>query len=250
MAWIELHQEVRNHPKIQELARLLGISNAEATGYIINLWLFCAAYAQNGNLTNFSDDQLARACDFTCNVSVTLLKQYLIQTRLLDEKNGKITVHDWKKHGLRLLSSTKDRVRKYRQQKKLQQSGKRNGNVTVTSTLPNPTLPNHTIPNTTTVRQEFSSLFTPEFEKSWDEWIVYRREIKKPLKSETAIKKQLKFLAEQPNPVACIEQSIRNNWQGLFEDKNHGNSTGKNGTAFNGLDPAKYPGGFRGTRDH
>ena len=34
-----------------------------------------------------------------------------------------------------------------------------------------------------------------------------------------SVKKQIKLLLSQPNPANCINQSIQNQWQGLFEDK-------------------------------
>lgn len=58
----------------------------------------------------------------------------------------------------------------------------------------------------------------PGFVEAWNEWEEYRREIKKPLTMK-ARKKQWKFLARQPDAVAVLEQSIRNQWQGLFELK-------------------------------
>ena len=71
--------------------------------------------------------------------------------------------------------------------------------------------------------------FSEEFKKhtidvtfeQWCEWVDYRAEIKKKLTPRSA-KMQLKFLSEQPNPAKCIEQSIKNQWQGLFEEKNNG----------------------------
>jgi len=52
----------------------------------------------------------------------------------------------------------------------------------------------------------------------WNDWIEFRKEIRKPLKP-TTVKQQVKFLSEQPNPELVIEQSIRNGWTGLFELK-------------------------------
>jgi phage replication O-like protein O len=52
----------------------------------------------------------------------------------------------------------------------------------------------------------------------WAEWEQHRREIKKRLTPST-IKKQLNFLAKQPDPGACIDASITNGWTGLFAIK-------------------------------
>ena len=64
--------------------------------------------------------------------------------------------------------------------------------------------------------REFPILNNPEFLKSHLEWIEYRKGIKKPLTPIT-FKKQLEFLSKQPDPIAVINQSIKNGWQGLFE---------------------------------
>lgn len=57
----------------------------------------------------------------------------------------------------------------------------------------------------------------------WKEWIEYRKSIKKKL-TEFSVKKQLKFLELEPNPIEVINQSIRNQWQGLFPLKSNSNS--------------------------
>ncbi len=52
--------------------------------------------------------------------------------------------------------------------------------------------------------------------KSWDEWLEFRKEIKKKM-TPTTIKKQIQFLfLNQDDHVRIINQSIMNGWQGLF----------------------------------
>jgi len=65
----------------------------------------------------------------------------------------------------------------------------------------------------------FEKLNNEPFIKAFTEWIAFRKEIKKALKPST-ITKQLEFLNKQPEPITCINQSIQNGWQGLFEVKN------------------------------
>jgi len=57
-----------------------------------------------------------------------------------------------------------------------------------------------------------------EFPLVYFEWIEFRESIKKPMKDST-IKKQLDFLEKQEDPIAVINKSIMNGWQGLFELK-------------------------------
>lgn len=70
-----------------------------------------------------------------------------------------------------------------------------------------------------------------KFSQSWQEWTAYRVEMNKPV-GPTARKKQLSFLAGMGADAAsaCIEESIRNQWQGLFPLKVNGYANG-NGNA-------------------
>ena len=63
--------------------------------------------------------------------------------------------------------------------------------------------------------------FNGEFKTTWESWVNYRKEIKKPLKSETSMKEQLDMLAEhtETEAIEIIKKSIRNQWQGLFPIK-------------------------------
>lgn len=58
--------------------------------------------------------------------------------------------------------------------------------------------------------------------ENWREWVQYRSEIRKPL-TEKSAEKQVQMLCDcvrkGQDPVAIIDQSIRNQWTGLFELK-------------------------------
>jgi len=57
------------------------------------------------------------------------------------------------------------------------------------------------------------------FIQTWNEWTEYRKEKRKTL-TPKSIKLQFKFLQKQTDPIATINQSIQNGWEGLFEVKN------------------------------
>jgi hypothetical protein len=61
---------------------------------------------------------------------------------------------------------------------------------------------------------------SPGFRLAWGEWVEYRR-VRKPALTESSVLKQLKHLAElaEPDAIRCIENSIANQWQGLFPEK-------------------------------
>jgi hypothetical protein len=69
---------------------------------------------------------------------------------------------------------------------------------------------------------DFNELMTdaqrddPRFRRVWIEWLLERKHHRKAV-SERAAKLQLKHLAEWPDPIASIEQSIEKGWTGLFE---------------------------------
>lgn len=69
-----------------------------------------------------------------------------------------------------------------------------------------------------------------KFQNSWKEWIDFRKEIKKPYKSQKSIEGQLKTLSNFDDDIACymIQQSINNQWQGIFPLKNNNNLNKKN----------------------
>lgn len=146
MAWIEVHQELRQHPKILRLAARLATEPATATGYIVNLWLWAAAYAQDGNLSDLTGSEIAVACDYRGPDTDAFLKALIHDGKrgLIDVRGDRKTIHDWKKHGLKLLLSDRDRVRKHRELKALEEDAKRYRAVTVTATIPNLTIPNPT----------------------------------------------------------------------------------------------------------
>lgn len=70
--------------------------------------------------------------------------------------------------------------------------------------------------------------------EAWVEWVEYRKETKKKLTSRSA-KLQIEFLLKQPNFVVCIKQSIQNQWQGLFEEKNGTTKNNKGNTGFQSI---------------
>jgi hypothetical protein len=67
----------------------------------------------------------------------------------------------------------------------------------------------------------------PEFIRTYDEWVLYRKEKKKPL-TEITIKKQNEMLAKEPVSIAIamLEQSMTNGYEGIFKLKiqNNGQS--------------------------
>jgi hypothetical protein len=72
--------------------------------------------------------------------------------------------------------------------------------------------------------------FTSEaFLSTWNKWRSYRKEINKPYRSILSEQTALDKIRGHPEEVAIemIENSIANQWQGIFELKNNGSNTRK-----------------------
>ncbi|OLR20686.1 replication protein [Enterobacter kobei] len=86
---------------------------------------------------------------------------------------------------------------------------------------------------------------------SWNEWVAYRRESGKPIKTELTVTKAFsllkQYLDEGHDPVDVINASIANGYQGLFKPK-FGLSGRKAGRDVNQISQPgnNIPDGFRG----
>ncbi len=108
MAWIEYHTALRDHWKVQLLADGLGCEYAHALGYVSCLWLWCAEYSPKGDLSSFNDSQISSAA--RCKHE-KFSKNFLKICKLIDKKDR---INDWHKHGIKLLVSKRNSMKKYR----------------------------------------------------------------------------------------------------------------------------------------
>jgi hypothetical protein len=61
MAWLESHQDLRDHPKTARLRRRLGVSLPAAIGHLHLLWWWALTYADDGDLSGYDPDVIADA---------------------------------------------------------------------------------------------------------------------------------------------------------------------------------------------
>lgn len=94
--WIESHANLREHPKLKRLARCLSVSRREATGLLHWLWWWATAYAPDGDLAEFSDEDIADGLDWEGDASH--LVSSLRDCGFLD---GSV-IHDWDQYGGKL----------------------------------------------------------------------------------------------------------------------------------------------------
>ena len=72
------------------------------------------------------------------------------------------------------------------------------------------------------------NLDTPEFRAAWADWLAYRKERRLAAYKPIGLKRQLAALAAfgPQSAIAAIEQSIQQNYQGLFPKPLKGQRTG------------------------
>lgn len=90
MAWIESHQELREHPKTKRLCRLLALPRPMVVGYLHFLWWWAYDYAPEGDLSPFTDEDIADAVDWDGDPGE--LMRALVQAGFVNEDRR---LHDW-----------------------------------------------------------------------------------------------------------------------------------------------------------
>ncbi|MDI3298358.1 MAG: hypothetical protein QJR08_04220 [Bacillota bacterium] len=108
MAWIESHQELRKHPKTIKLAKLLGITTAEALGRLHMLWWWAVDYAPDGDLTRFDPVDIAIGMEWEGDPDQLI--QALLECGHGDHAgflertaDGRLLIHDWDDYAGRLI---------------------------------------------------------------------------------------------------------------------------------------------------
>lgn len=107
MAWIELHDTLPEHPKVELLAEALGIEEAHAVGLLACMWTWSLRYSPDGNLSNRGARGIARGAKWHGDPEafVTALKA----CGLLDEAGN---IHDWYEYAGRLLERREQQARR------------------------------------------------------------------------------------------------------------------------------------------
>jgi len=68
-----------------------------------------------------------------------------------------------------------------------------------------------------------TSLDSPSFRSVWSEWVVFRKQKKACKDWDKLFEKQLQWLSQftQEQAIESLNNSMRNDYQGLFPPKNH-----------------------------
>ena len=124
MPWLKSHSELRSHPKVIKVARLLGVGVPQAIGHLHLLWWWVMTYAPSGDLSDFVAEDLSSAAGWDGDPVefVDALVSSGMGTRsgfLERDETGHISVHDWDQHGGRDVESRRasiERKRRWRQE--------------------------------------------------------------------------------------------------------------------------------------
>lgn len=91
MEWFKVYAGLQHHPKryaFEEVAK-----TEYGLHYIVGLFCFTCHYASDGNLTRFSNIEIARACEWKGDAD--LFMQAFIKAGFLDKDDETCIVHDW-----------------------------------------------------------------------------------------------------------------------------------------------------------
>ena len=116
MAWIQVHQQLKDHRKVLAAADELEIDPAHMLGLIISFWLWALDNAPNGTLEGINNRMIARAAQWSGSPDVFV--ETMTHAGLLDEEQpGVLTIHDWYEYTGKLIDqreAERDRARRRR----------------------------------------------------------------------------------------------------------------------------------------
>ena len=119
MAWIKSDESLSQHPKVDQLADTLKISNVEVIGHLHYLWWWALSYSQKGDLTRYQN-RIGAAANYSGDNEFFI--ESLIECGWIDRKGKSLKIHDWDEyHGALMEKREKatERKRKERSKKEI-----------------------------------------------------------------------------------------------------------------------------------
>ena len=106
MAWIQIHQQLKDHRKLFDAADELEISPPHMMGLLISFWLWALDNAPTGKLNGITHRMIARAAQYDGDAEK--LAAALIRAGWLDEnEDGDLEIHDWYEYAGKLIDQRK-----------------------------------------------------------------------------------------------------------------------------------------------
>jgi len=113
MAWIESHDNLKDHPKTRRAARLLGVSVPTVIGHMHLLWHWCLSYAEDGDLSGYDAADIAEAVMWDGDPDQLI--EALINCGpagkagfLERDAQGRLLVHDWHDYAGKLIEKREE----------------------------------------------------------------------------------------------------------------------------------------------
>lgn len=102
MAWIQVHQTLKDHRKLFDAADELEITSPHMMGLLISFWLWALDNTPTGQLDGITPRMIARAAQY--EGPAEKLAGALIRAGWLDEKeDGTLEIHDWYEYTGKLI---------------------------------------------------------------------------------------------------------------------------------------------------
>src|SRR5690606_4579424 len=113
MAWIESHDNLKDHPKTRRAARLLGLPVPTIIRHVPLLWHWCLSYAEDGDLSGYDAADIAEAVMWDGDphqfIDALLNCGPAGKTGFLErDDQGRLLVHDWYDYAGRLLEKREE----------------------------------------------------------------------------------------------------------------------------------------------
>ena len=94
MAWIELHQELAQHRKLDRLIKDTGLGRDAALGRLCLLWLWALQNRPDGDLSDLDAKRAAEIFGVTPRKAAPFLEA-LERCGFLDRAGESLRIHDW-----------------------------------------------------------------------------------------------------------------------------------------------------------
>lgn len=91
--WFRVYAQLRGHPKVDDLARRLKISPAQAIGHLVMLWCWAVDYRPNGDLAGVTSRELEAASGWTGRLGAFTRAANAV--RWIDGRSGSFRIHNW-----------------------------------------------------------------------------------------------------------------------------------------------------------
>lgn len=118
MAWLQIHQTLKDHRKVFDAADELDIPPVHMMGLLVSFWLWALDNAPSGELKGITPRMIARAAQW--DKEADRFTEVLIKAGFLDvtHDDNELIIHDWQEYAGRLIDqrkAEKERSRKRRQ---------------------------------------------------------------------------------------------------------------------------------------